>query len=290
MESREFILKKISVFLVLTFLLSSIFYHLIISAETIQARSGIFVFALMWCPGIAGLLTRFYFHKTISGLGWRVGKIRYQLSAYSLPILYAFIVYSIVWLTGLGGFYNQEFLAKITARLVSALESDAFAPGEVITLYLLVLAILGVISHSFSTLGEEIGWRGFLVPELAKIYSYKRVSVISGGIWLVWHLPILLFADYNSEAPVWFSLICFSVMIIAISFAFAWFRLKSDSLWTAVFMHASHNVFIQQFFTPFTYDTGSTAYFIDEFGVGLALVTIPVAYFFWKRREILDEF
>lgn len=290
MESREFILKKVIVFLILTFVLSSIFYYLIIAAETMHAGGGWYVFALMWCPGIAGLLTRLFYHRTIAGFGWRLGKIRYQALSYCLPILYALIVYGIVWMTGLGGFYNQEYLAKITERLVSALESGALSPANVITLYVLVLAILGVIGASFSALGEEIGWRGFLVPELAKIYSYTQTTLMSGGIWLIWHLPILFFADYNSEAPVWFAFICFSILVLGMSFAFTWLRLKSGSLWTAVFMHASHNVFIQQFFTPFTYNTGNTAYFIDEFGLGLALIVLPLAYIFWKRREDIDEF
>ena len=79
-------------------------------------------------------------------------------------------------------------------------------------------------------------------------------------------------------------------MIFGLSFALTWLRLKSGSLWTAVFLHASHNVFIQQFFTPFTYDTGNTAYFIDEFGIGLALVSLLIAYLFWKRRDELEAF
>jgi len=38
-------------------------------------------------------------------------------------------------------------------------------------------------------------------------------------------------------------------MIVSISFVFAWMRLKSGSLWTGVLLHASHNLFIQAFFS-----------------------------------------
>jgi membrane protease YdiL (CAAX protease family) len=77
-------------------------------------------------------------------------------------------------------------------------------------------------------------------------------------------------------------------MVIGISFAFAWLRLKSGSLWTAVLLHASHNLFIQGIFTPLTQDSGPTMYWIDEFGIGLALGAVVVAYLFWRRRNELN--
>ena len=65
--------------------------------------------------------------------------------------------------------------------------------------------------------------------------------------------------------------------------------LKLGSLWTAVILHGSLNLFIQGIFTPFTGDTGLTPYVIDEFGVGLALAAIVVAYLFWRKSDNLPE-
>jgi uncharacterized protein len=109
--------------------------------------------------------------------------------------------------------------------------------------------------------------------------------LISGVIWSVWHYPLLLFGDYNSGAPPWYSLACFTVMVIGISFVFAWMRLKSGSLWTATFLHASHNLFIQRVLTPLTTDTGKTKYVIDEFGAALAISALIVAAIFWQKRS-----
>jgi membrane protease YdiL (CAAX protease family) len=81
------------------------------------------------------------------------------------------------------------------------------------------------------------------------------VALISGVIWSVWHYPILFFADYNASTPAWYGAACFTVMVVGLSFAFAWMRLKSGSLWTAVLLHASHNLFIQRVFDPLTTDT-----------------------------------
>jgi membrane protease YdiL (CAAX protease family) len=142
-----------------------------------------------------------------------------------------------------------------------------------------------MISSSASALGEEIGWRGFLVPELAKVTNFTGTALISGLIWSVWHYPVLIFGGYNAGTPAWYALICFTMMVVSISFVFAWMRLKSGSLWTGVFLHASHNLFIQSIFTPLTKNTGKTAYVIDEFGFALPLAAIFFALFFWKKRH-----
>ena len=146
---------------------------------------------------------------------------------------------------------------------------------------------MGTLMSCFTALGEEIGWRGFLVPELAKVTSYTKLSLISGIIWSVYHYPVLLFADYNSGTPWWFGLGCFTLMAIGASFLFAWLRLRSGSVWTAMFLHASHNLYIQSYFDQATDDTVITAYISSEFGIALALVISLVAFLFWRKRSEL---
>jgi len=50
-----------------------------------------------------------------------------------------------------------------------------------------------------------------------------------------------------------------------------------------MFLHASHNLFIQGL-PALTTDKGITAYLIDEFGAVSAIVAIIVAFIFWKKR------
>jgi CAAX protease family protein len=73
-------------------------------------------------------------------------------------------------------------------------------------------------------------------------------------------------------------------MIVGISFALSWIRLKSGSLWTAAVFHGSHNCYIQAVFNPLTVSIGITPYIIGEFGAGLALMGLVVAYVFWRKR------
>jgi CAAX protease family protein len=158
-------------------------------------------------------------------------------------------------------------------------------PWAAVMLMVLLNAVYGFIRSCANALGEEIGWRGFLTPQLVRTRGFTGASFITGCIWAVWHYPILLFADYNLGTPSWYALSCFTVMVIGMSVIYTWFRLKTDSLWTATFLHASHNLFIQGIFTPLTGDTGPTRYAIDEFGFVLPLVIGATAVWFWQRRE-----
>jgi len=275
-------LEKAITFVVVTFALSSVFYYLIITSGGLTAMSGAFVTGLMWCPGIAAMATQAVYHDSVRSLGWGRGKVRYQVWSYLIPLLYTSVVYGLVWITGLGGFSAAELLRGVTQF------GTPYVPAWLMSVgYLVALVTLGTVVSCISALGEEIGWRGFLVPNLAKLTTYSKAALVSGGIWAMWHYPLLFFAGYNGGTYAWYGAACFTVMVTGLSFAFAWMRLKSGSLWTGVLMHASHNLFIQRVFDPLTTDTGFTKYITGEFGIALALISLVVTYAFWKKRAEL---
>lgn len=273
--------KQLATYLLLTFGLSSIFYFLIIKSGHLAAAGGMYVLGIMWSPATAAILTCKIFGRDLGTLGWKWGKTRYQVASYLIPLGYATVAYVFIWVFRLGGFYDHEFVSRLTQRFGLGSLPDWAS----ISLYFVLAGTVGMVRSCASALGEEIGWRGFLVPQLAKMTSFTNTALISGVIWSLWHYPILIFADYNAGTPTWYGLTCFTVMVISISFVFAWMRLKSGSLWTGVLLHASHNLFIQSFFTPMTTNTGRTAYFIDEFGCVLPVVALALAIYFWSRRR-----
>jgi uncharacterized protein len=277
--------KQLFTFLLLTFALSSVFYFLVIKSGHIGGGGGAYVLGLMWSPGTAAMLTCKLFRRDLGILGWKWGKARYQVMSYVIPLLYATITYVAVWSSRLGGFYDRTFVHGVSERFgLGTLPAWAG-----ITLYFLFAATTMMVRSCSSALGEEIGWRGFLVPHLAQRYSFTATALITGIVWALWHYPVLIFADYNAGTPTWYGLTCFTVMVIGDSLIFAWMRLKSGSLWTGVLLHASHNLFIQAFFDPMTTDTGHTKYIIGEFGCGLALVVLAFGIYFWSRRREVEQ-
>jgi membrane protease YdiL (CAAX protease family) len=273
---------QVLTYLVIVLAFSSVFYFLILHSGSLGNGRGLYVLGLMWCPALAGMLTLRLNGRSISDLGWKWGETKYQVRSWYIPILYASIAYAIVWIFRFGAFGNPEYYDAMTKTF-----HQGGAPWVSILLGIVLTGTYGLIRSVSSALGEEIGWRGFLVPELSKTTSFTATSLISGVVWSLWHYPILIYGDYNAGTPTWYGLTCFTVLVISISFVFAWMRLKSGSLWTGAILHGSHNLYIQGIFTPLTRNTGKTAWFIDEFGCVLPLVAIAFAIYFWsKRREL----
>jgi uncharacterized protein len=122
-----------------------------------------------------------------------------------------------------------------------------------------------------------------------KRHSFPATAIISGFIWAIWHYPVLLFADYHSPVPAWYYVPLLTVMLPFLTFVWAWMRLKSGSIWPCVFLHASHNTFIQQFFDPLTVYRSKTGYVAGEFGAALFVLSILMAIYFWRRRDEVES-
>jgi membrane protease YdiL (CAAX protease family) len=178
-------------------------------------------------------------------------------------MLYAGLVYGAVWLLGLG-------------------KLNLGALGDNPSMVLLQNLTIRVLASVLLAVGEEIGWRGLLVPQLHSMNSFARTALISGVIWGVWHIPLIIGGGYTSGAPTWYAVTCFMIHITGMSFAFAWLRLASGSLWPPALMHAAHNTLIQSVLDVITVDNGSTAYFTTEFGLGLAIMGVIVALIFGR--------
>jgi hypothetical protein len=69
----------------------------------------------------------------------------------------------------------------------------------------------------------------------------------------------------------------------------AWLRLKSDSLWPPVLFHASHNVFFPIVFDNLTQNTGHTLLYTTVFGAAPACTSALLAFYFWTRREEIEQ-
>ena len=270
--------KKIALFYSLTLLFSGVFDAFVLHAGKMDAGNLLYVTGSMWSPALAAFATKRIFGERLGELPWKWGGARYAWLGYLIPLAYTLPVYLVVWLSGLGGFADGEFVKRTAEQF----GWSNLSPGATLTLFVLLTATLGLVGKTSRALGEEIGWRGFLVPELAKVVGFGGVGLLSGLMWAAYHFPVLLFADYNSGTPAWYGLGCFTAMVVADSFILAWLTLRSASLWPAAIFHGSHNLFIQSIFTPLTRDTGPTKYIIDEFGIGLVITVTIAAILAWR--------
>lgn len=279
--------RAISAYLISVLCLSSIFYFLIAKSSTGGGQWIDYIGCLMWCPALAAFIACKHLGRPLSTIAWNWGPTRYNLAGYFIPLGYAALIYAFVWGTGLGGFYNKAFVGLVAKDFGFGQLSQA----AIITIYFCFTATIAVVRDFATVLGEEIGWRGFLVPELAKRHGFVVTSLISGVVWALWHYPILLLGTYHSATPVWYFLPLFTVTVVTINFLWTWLRLKSGSIWPCVILHAAHNTFFQRFFDPLTVYDKKTPYVASEFGAALTVVSVCVAvYLSLKRRGVEADF
>lgn len=265
--------RKLRLFLALTVVLVGLSYIPVIRTGKLDAMGGMAVYLVMWAPGVAAMLTQLITERRLSGMGWRPRTWRLLGLALVLPALYGAVVYLPVWASGLAGFDPGGW-----SRAVGGIAPLA-ALGMLLT--------VGMLISLTSALGEEIGWRGLLVPELAKLGSFRFVAIISGLIWTLYHVPLMVFADYHGAGtPLWYSLACFFPMVMSIAVVMAWLRLKSDSLWPPALLHASHNLIIQGVFDSATRSRPWSGYLTGEFGIGLVLAIAAAAWVLCQRGGV----
>jgi hypothetical protein len=132
-------MKAITLYVVLAFAFSSVFYALIIASGHVDGGDGRYGTGLDWCPAAAALLTCTLLRIDIGTIGWRWRPWRWQILAYAAPLLFCLIGYVAVWATGLGGFPN----GKTVDSLKAALGIPSLSTSQVIVLWTLLLPITG---------------------------------------------------------------------------------------------------------------------------------------------------
>jgi len=268
--------KTIILFLSILTALSSIAYYAILKLNP----TSIYVGLLMISPAIASFITLKIRNRPISSLPWSLKELKYLKLAYFTPILYVSIAYVFIWLFGFGDLINTE---RIT-RWSTELGMDNMNQTLVIIVMIFLILTVGVIKNLGSTLGEEIGWRGFFIFELRKVMSFKALAIVSGIIWAIWHFPIINLM-YGGGDYLLLHLGAFTIMIVGISVILAYYTFKSNSLWPAALYHSVHNIYIQKICTPLTLSNENTTFWIDEYGFMIPIVTTLFAIYFWRKAE-----
>ncbi|OUS00916.1 CAAX protease family protein [Flavobacteriales bacterium 33_180_T64] len=268
--------KTIVLFLLLLTALSSIGYYAILKLNP----TSIYVGLLMISPALASIITLKIRKRPISNLPWSLKELKYLKLSYITPLLYVSIAYVLIWFFGFGDLVSTERITKWSNEL----GIDSANQTLVIIVMVFLLLTVGVIKNLGSTLGEEIGWRGFFIFELRKVMSFKSLAIVSGIIWAIWHFPIIDLMYGNGENLL-LHMGAFTIMIIGISVILAYYTFKSNSLWPAAVYHSIHNIYIQKVCTPLTISNDNTTFWIDEYGLMIPIVTTIFAIYFWRKAE-----
>lgn len=222
-------------------------YIPIIRSGTLNTQGGVLLL-LMWSPGLASVITVGIMFRSLRSLGL-IGNGKFWfwvILCLLLPVAYTLVIYP-----GLG-----------VLGLVSLGKGNLG----------LRFIVFGLLSSLLLSFGEELGWRGFAAPVIGRIFGFWLGQTILGVIWFVYHLPLLLLADYGKNPHMIYGNIMFLISVIGLSYFLGWVRQQSESVWPCAFFHASHNLFFLHLFDPMRLQKPSSVWLVGEQGLFLAVV------------------
>jgi len=232
--------KGITCFLLIAFIpniaLSSILNSLQDTfADKIIPYNSLFLLFVMFFPGISALIVRKFINKESTKnkmMRWGSWK-SYLKVALFIPFLYI-ITYAITGLLYPPDITIKTFLNHIG---IEKLPLDPYA--FILVLFIFTLVIVPLINF-IPALGEEYGWRGYLLPELLPL-GRKKALITSGLIWGLWHLPFIFLIDYKSYPNKIAGSLVFTALITILGIYIGALALQHKSIFLASFMHGVVN-------------------------------------------------
>jgi membrane protease YdiL (CAAX protease family) len=211
------------VFIVSVLALSWGFEAFIITNGGVRNFGLLWIVALMCIPGVLSIVLRLILKSGFGDVGLRIGKGSYYLYAMAIPLL----------------------LALLVALISAAFDIRNFSPVSLEQFTQLGPTLLSVLGLGLvGALGEEVGWRGFLLPKMIS-GGIKNPYLFSGLVWASWHLPLIAFGGFYQADNALLMTLIYGVGIIAMSYVFSELRVRSGSVWVAAIVHAAHNFFFQ---------------------------------------------
>ncbi len=200
----------------------------------------------MFAPFAAVLLAKY----PLKGMGW-IPKFRgntgWMLLAWLGPLLFAIVgaaLYFVIFpdrfdLTGayMATALGDEGLAQI--------EAQGMTLQELLLVQIVSAPLYAPFVNMFFALGEEVGWRGMLTPQLKSMFGKTKGRIIAGTIWGAWHWPVMLLAGYEygkvyPGAPI-SGMLTFCVFTIVAGTLMDVLYEKTECIWVPSLAHGAIN-------------------------------------------------
>lgn len=223
---------------------------------------------LMFVPFIAALVVGRKYYKKQRSLGFLRFKPVFVIVAILLPFIYFGLSYGTYWLSSKG-----SYVGNLNALIEYAATYSQNVSGKTAIIISLIITLPVTL---ITALGEEAGWRGLMYPVMQRLWSWKKAIMISGGVWAVWHLPLVISGVYLPGTAMVYTIPALILEVFALTVIITWLRVKSNSVWPAIVFHAAHNYFDQIIFQSLTSNANST-YFVGEKGIISIAITAIIA-------------
>lgn len=250
--------KKIGLFLLFAFGISwtcgGILYLL-----GIEYGSAVSVFStailFMCAPAIAAIIVQKFFYKQpIKDMGLKLREAK-GWKFFWIPVIYILLCVLFLGTVALFGngfhiygfgeitFNTEEVLANFNSSMKAAgapiMSKLPIHPIALLITQIISSFLAGVIINTIPTLGEELGWRGFLFNETKQMGFWKS-NLFIGIIWGIWHAPVILQGHNYPDHPV-LGVFMMILFCIPLGYIMSYLRIKSYSVLAPALFHAALN-------------------------------------------------
>lgn len=209
-----------------------------------ESVSVIILMAMMFSPAISNVLTRLLtkegFENMLLHPHWKGNGKRYLVVFFGPSIL--LFLSAVIYFSIFPNSYDGQFV-QVKAMLEAHGPAGMTAAG-MLMISLVQIVVLGPIINLVPTLGEELGWRGYLLPKLRELFSDRAALIISGSIWGFWHLPALVMGhNYGKDyfGYPWLGIMAMIVFCVVLGIIEGYATIKFDSVIPAAMIHSALN-------------------------------------------------
>jgi len=157
------------------------------------------------------------------------------------------------------------------------------------------IPVVIVVSTFTNSLGEELGWRGYLLRRLRRTMSWRKSTVVIGLVWALYHLPLILLSKSGAWPAA--TAVTYSVAVVAMAVPFTWMAVRSrhGSVIVPSLLHASVNAWNQTlvgepaFGLPgLLQGDAADTWILSVEGLAGAVIAVVVAAFAWRGLRRMD--
>ena len=169
--------------------------------------------------------------------------------------------------------------------------AGSWRPVQPVDLKAVITVVVTILVNLVVVLGEEYGWRGYLLPELTQIYGKLKATFIVGIVWALYHMPaVYLLARATDMKHPLLTCAVQAGVVFAVSFAFSYAYYLSGSLIPVLFFHSVWNVVnttvLGDIYTNKQGLLQGNLFIMNGEGViGLIVSGVLMLWFMWKLRK-----
>ena len=194
---------------------------------------------MMLLPAVASVITRVVRNEGFERMLLRPHlrrNLKWYFTAYFAPPFIACFGAAVYFLIFGSDFSPLQSAFAIQESIISTSELLKTL-CILIPLAIIVNPIMGMIQ----CFGEELGWRGYLLPKIGEKLSPLSASIFTGVIWGLWHAPIIAMGyNYGTNNPI-AGIFAMTVFCTVLGIISGFLTYKVRSIWPAVLFHASIN-------------------------------------------------